>query len=153
MGKNPGKMFEEDFRKSIPREWLQIRLKDAGGWSNATNTRFTISNPCDLIIFTGYTLYLLELKTSKTNTIPISDELMKQVERLEELPNLKYATKAFIVNYRNRGETYLLNSYLISTLIKQNNKSIHIDFACEYGMIIPQTKKRTRYTYYLEELI
>ena len=68
--KNPGKNFEKDFVDSIPDRCDITRLKDAGGWSNATNMRFTIKNPCDFVIYShahdnieqNY-LYKLELKS------------------------------------------------------------------------------------------
>lgn len=101
MPKSEGKKFEEDFRNSVPEDRLCLRLQDAGGWSNAENTRFTISNICDFILFDGKTVYLVELKSVKDHRLPVKNINYRHLEKLVKLGEKKNVKSVFFINYRN----------------------------------------------------
>lgn len=67
--RNPGKVFEECFIKSVPEEYCwHKRLNDnAASWGNGFNTRFASDNECDFLLFDcrTRTLSALELKTTQ----------------------------------------------------------------------------------------
>ena len=70
IAKSVGKIFEEDFIKSIPSYCWHKRLNDnAASWGNGTNTRFASTNECDFLLFdcNSRTLSALELKSTQGN--------------------------------------------------------------------------------------
>lgn len=147
---NPGKAFEQDFIKSVPEDWFKYRLNDSGGsWQGGDKARFTPSNICDFIVYNGK-LWLLELKSHKGKSIPISCIRTKQVEGLLEA--YKKGTMAgYIFNFRDVNETYFLSANSLNAFLKtETRKSIPISNLRQYGTLIPQVKKRTRYGYILE---
>lgn len=151
MAKNVGKLFEWEFIESI-QEWIcLIRLQDAWWWSNATNTRFTIKNPCDFIMHNGKTLFLLELKTTKWASLPFSNIKWNQLYSLKKYDTYNNVEAYFLINYREKEETYLVRPDQIECVMK-NRRSLPIDFCRENCIRIPQTKKRVRYLYDLSIL-
>jgi len=154
MGKNAGKKFEEDFIKSVPDGCDITRLKDAGGWSNATNTRFTISNPCDFIIWSDKTraLYKLELKSVQGKSLPFSSIKEHQLNGLLDSA-AKNVIAVFVVNFRAVNETYYIPAkQMQATIIASTRKSLSLADARLSGFQIKQTRIRIRWRYDLEWL-
>lgn len=151
---NPGKMFEEDFIKSVPDQIFHYRLRDsAGTWQGGENTRFTPCNICDFIIFDRSKLYLLELKSHKGKSLPISCIRENQLKGL--LQAYRKGVKAgYIINFRDVEETYFFSANSMNSfLTTETRKSIPLSIVRQYGILIPQEKKRTRYKYDLSEFI
>lgn len=71
MAPNRGKKFEQQFKKdwlkAFPKSFI-LRLPDQQSGYFGTS-----KNLCDFICFTNKTLYLIECKTVKGNTFPISN--------------------------------------------------------------------------------
>ena len=154
MAKNPGKKFEEDFVKSIPARCDVTRLKDAGGWSNATNMRFTSNNPCDFIVFSGGDgmMYKIELKSTLGKSLPFGNIKDHQLEELYQ-SSMKGVQSLFIVNFRDISCTFRVSVAAIQAFINRTDrKSIPLSWFREYALTIPQTLKRTRWRYDLEWL-
>ena len=159
MAKNPGKKFEEDFIKSIPDRCDVTRLKDAGGWSNATNTRFSISNPCDFVVYSQPkdemdqgSLYKLELKSTKTNSLPFANIKDSQLKCLMESQE-KGVLAWFIVNFRQSNETYAVAAHLIANYIAMDTrKSLPLAYCRENCLLIKQSLIRVRWRYDLSWL-
>ncbi len=155
--KNPGKIFEEDFKGSVSNDNVIIRLKDAGGWSQGnSDKRFTITNICDFIYYNDE-LYLLELKSTKGKSITLN-RLEKDIKRLEKYRGKK-GVRGFVINFRDLEETYFMREESLLLFSRLNNismdkpaRSISIQFFRQYCVRIPQTKKRTRYSYDLSVL-
>jgi recombination protein U len=138
---NEGKLFEKDFIDSVPEQYFKYRLRDsAGTWQGGENTRFTPSNICDFIIYTGK-LFLLELKSHKGKSIPLSCIRENQLNGLLEA--YKKGTHAgFIFNFRDINETYYLTANsLNSFMVTNNRKSIPLSYLKESGTLIPQKMK------------
>lgn len=151
--KNEGKRFEEDFIKSLPVNVFRLRLKDAGGWSNADNTRFTPSNPCDFIIQDVRSkLHMTELKSHKGKSIPYS--AMKQLDELfEYFGKYEMIECTFILNFRDLAETYKIDVLDLKTIqVTHERKSFSIEHIREYGTLIEQKLKRVRYSYNLDNV-
>jgi recombination protein U len=156
MAKNPGKEFERDFIKSIPDRCDVTRLKDAGGWSNATNMRFTSNNPCDFIIYSerhrSMKMYKLELKSTILMSLPFGNIKDHQLEELYQ-SSLKGVEALFIVNFRKVNETYRVSAVALQAFIDQTDrKSIPLAWFKECAILIPQSLIRVRYRYDLEWL-
>lgn len=140
---NDGKRFEEDFRKSIPDDMFCMRIVDAGGWSNATNTRFTGKNICDYILFTNSKLFLLELKSHKGRSIP--QTTLTQLGELSKV-NYKGVYPLFVLNFRDHEQTYLISPDMVNICLS-GRKSVPMDFCMKHGTRLPQTRLRVRFRY------
>ncbi len=161
MSKGPGKKFEEDFVKSIPEGCDITRLKDAGGWSNATNMRFTSSNPCDFIVYSESggvnrdnenSIYKLELKSVAGKSLPFSNIKTHQMESLCE-SGYKGVWSLFVVNFRGINETYWIAAHVLRSHIATcGRKSLSAQNAKLIGNLILQTLIRVRWRYDLEWL-
>lgn len=144
-----GKRFEEDFIKSMPDRCDVTRLKDGGGWSNATNMRFTSSNPCDFIVWSPVTrlMYKLELKSVKGKSLPFSNIKENQLKSLLESGEKKVEA-IFVVNYREPNETYYFYAAAMKGYMDScNRKSLPLEAARAFGIRIPQELIRVRWRY------
>lgn len=156
MGKNVGKIFEEDFIKSVPNNIFYFRFKDLP-YFLTKNSKYEVSNnPADFIIFYN-NLFILELKSTDNTSYPFSNTRENQVKGLKKYSEKDKVICGFIINMRRYNETYFLriNDYLY--LEKESGrKSISIKDLRFYGVRIYQELKRTRYRYdiktFLEKL-
>lgn len=158
IAKNQGKLFEQDFQKSIPSTCWIYRLRDnASSFANGNVTRFTSSNICDYLLFDDIskTLFLIECKSTQGTSVPLS------MVRDNQIKGLLNASKhnliaGFLINFRNSNN----NTYFISIenymkmLNNINKKSFNIkDLTVNGAIEINSTKKRTRYTYDIKKMI
>ena len=108
--KNSGKQFEELFKESCLIQGISCtRLKDAGWQGESTDRRFTVTNICDFICYSGSLnydnerkLYFLELKTGKDR---ITFDRLKQSDRLSKkfLENSKLHETGYIFELDTKG--------------------------------------------------
>lgn len=109
--KNAGKVFEDDFKKSIPRHCFVHRLKDPPQSFGSNSTlRFSWKNPCDFYIFDTISckLHCLELKSTKGNSISfeVEDDTSKrmihkhQITSLIEFNEFNNVNCGFLFNFR-----------------------------------------------------
>ena len=105
------KKFEADLKSSIPDTCWLYRLRDnASSFANGTNTRFTSSNICDYILYDDITktLYLIECKSTKGTSIPLSMIRDNQIKGLKEAGKHKLVS-GFLINFRNeKNDTYFI---------------------------------------------
>jgi penicillin-binding protein-related factor A (putative recombinase) len=143
---NAGKQFEKDIQKSCKKqEIFFLRLQDAGGWSNADNTRFTPKNLCDCIMhYKGLTL-LVELKSHLGKSIPIS--ALKQYEKMNEI-EFNGVLPLFFLNFRELEETYILEACQVALCLRYR-KSVDIGFCRKQGTLIKAKKLIKNYEYNL----
>ena len=158
IAKNEGKLFEQDFKNSIPSTCWIYRLRDnASSFANGTNTRFTSSNICDYFLLddNSKTLFLIECKSSKSTSIPLTMVRDNQIHGLLEAS--KHALIAgLLINFRNTyNDTFFITINNFMRMIKNlNKKSFNIKDLIEYDALkIHSTKKRTRYTYDINKMI
>ena len=87
---NIGKIFEQNWKKSIPDNVFYYRPPDsAQSFGNTTNLRFSAKSPCDCFMFNGEILYTLELKTVGTKSISFErDKTDKGVIHKHQIDNL-----------------------------------------------------------------
>ena len=154
MAKNQGKKFEEDFKNSVPADVYIYKLKDAGGWSNATNTRFTINNICDYIMYSMPTLYLLELKSFKGKSLPYSNIKNNQIKGLIDAAQTKGIKAGIVANFRELEKTYYIDIKELQEFYKESDrKSYPLELFEDRGQLIEQKKIVTRYKYNIEKFI
>lgn len=114
--KNKGKIFEDDFKKSIPPSSLLIRLNDSPqAFSKSSFTKFTHKTPCDFILFDCIhrTLIPVELKTTKYKSMNFEDvnsddEQNKMIHKHQIIGLTKFSeydnvVAGFLFNFRDEN--------------------------------------------------
>ena len=155
---NEGKLFENAIKNSVPNTCWIYRLRDnASSFSGGTNTRFASTNICDYIAFDDITrtLFLWELKSTKGTSIPLNMIRQNQIDGLLEASKHNLVA-GFILNFRNENnDTFFITIDEFIDLTKSiNKKSFNVKDLESIGAIhIESTKKRTRYTYNMSDLI
>ena len=158
MPQNFGKKFEADVKESVPENCWFYRLRDnASSFAGGKNTRFTSSNICDYLLLDDRTktLFLIECKTTKSTSIPLSMIRDNQIEGLKEASRHNLVA-GFLLNFRNdTNDTFflLIDEYLdmVESLQK---KSFNIKNLEDIGATrVDSEKKRTRYRYDISKMI
>lgn len=160
--KNEGKIFEQQWKKSIPDYALLFRLHDAAqSFSRSKDLRFSSKNPFDYILFDSdrRILYALELKTVKGKSIPFERDNEKkssgihlhQIEGLKEWDHYPATVCGFVIEFRQIEKTVFIDVKELLRLIELiPKKSFSFDDLNKYGIsyiMIAQKKARTRFTY------
>lgn len=149
MGKqNFGKIFEVQVLSSVPSYMYKMRIKD-------TVMRFKgDTNPCDMIVFHGGKLHLLELKSTQNTSLPFDNIHYHQFQDLEIAGKVEGVHAGFLIEMRNYKETfYLPIDKALDYVNNSGRKSFPISYLREEGIKVEQTLKRTRYGYNIEKLI
>lgn len=151
---NKGKVFEQQFRKSVPDGVFYYRLIDSSNaWSDG-NIRFAPKNICDSIMFDGERLFLLELKNHKGKSLPLSCIRANQIEGLDKYSDYKNIYPCIIINFEDVAECYCLFISQIQDFLKESDrKSIPIEYCAKNGIKIEMKKIRTNYLYDVEGYI
>lgn len=167
--KNSGKIFEQDFKSSIPSHILLIRLNDSPqAFSKSKLTRFTHRTPCDFLLFDGYTLYPVELKTTKYRSISFDDingddDQNKMIHKhqiigLTEFSKYENVKAGFFFNFRDEENDcercYFQRIEDFNDMVKKIDKKSfnELDLLTVGKAIkIQGEKKRTRYKWCLDE--
>lgn len=164
---NQGKRFEQDFAKSIPDYVLLYRLPDsAQSFGGSQTLRFSRKNPFDYLLWDSkkHLLYALELKTVKGKSISFersSNESKEihyhQICGLNEWNKYDGIICGFVINFRELETTVFIDIDSFNNLTNNIDKksfnysdlvSSNIPF-----VTIPQTKKRTRFSYDIEKIM
>lgn len=165
--KNVGKIFEQDFQKSVPDYALLYRLPDsAQSFCENKNLRFSRKNPFDYLLWDSerHILYALEMKTVKGKSISFErnkDENREihyhQIQGLNDWNRFDGITCGFIIEFRQIETTVFIDIDSFNSLILAiDKKSFNIqdlnDFNIKY-QIIGQKKQRTRYLYDIDTFL
>jgi len=114
IAKNIGKVFEENWKKSIPKDVWYYRPPDsAQSFGSSSNLRFSSKSPCDCFMFNGKMLYTLELKSVGTSSMSFertkSDKGIihkHQIDKLWEFSKYKNIVSGFLLDFRLSDKTY-----------------------------------------------
>lgn len=160
---NPGKIFENNFSKSIPDNIYYIRIKDsASSFSHNQKSRFTSNNPFDFLMFFEGILYPLELKSTKSKSFSIQlseeekDKEIKyhQIKSLENANKYKNIVSGFVLDFRGNKTYWMYIEDFLLFLKENNKKSINIKDIEKYnGIEISKKKLRVNYRYDIQKLI
>ena len=162
-GKNQGKIFEQDFRKSIPNDVYFLRLTDSAiGFDIKNSTqRFAVKSPYDCLMYKKPHLYCLELKSTKQDYIPFTGSA--QMIKEHQVENLKKAAAhnciaGFVLNFRTAKKTFFLpikDYEMLTEKLQRTKKSLNIEDLelTKNCLLIPQLKLRTHCRYDVENLI
>ena len=162
IAKNIGKVFEQNFKNSCPKNVLVYRPPDAAqSFDMSSKLRFSQHSPCDFIIFSGKlnTLWTLELKTFEGSC---SFERTKedkgiihyyQVESLKKFSTYNNVCSGFLLDFRKTGNTYFLMidewDDLINAITKKSfNENDLLNYA--NPILIMKKKLKVNYRYDIE---
>ena len=101
------------------------------------------------------TLYLIECKSTKGTSVPLSMIRSNQIEGLQEASKHNLVA-GILVNFRNENNDtfFILIDEFIDMMNSINKKSFNIKDLESIGATrVENTKKRTRYTYNIEKLV
>lgn len=158
---NIGKVFEEQWKKSIPEYALLYRLPDAAqSFGGSNKLRFSSKNPFDFILWDSKRkrLFALEMKTVAGKSISFErtndDEAeihYHQIEGLNKWNKYDGIVCGFIIEFRKIEKTVFIDIEAFNEILnKIPKKSFNYNDLTEYKIkhtIISQKKARTRYTY------
>lgn len=151
--KNSGKRFEENFKNSVSENIFYYRFKDGtSAWSKQEKTRFQARNICDCLLFDGELLYLLELKSHKGKSLPLSAIRENQIKDLYDTVRYAKIVAGLVVNFADTEETFFMPIKLAHKWFYNGvRKSIPINEFRENCTQINAYKKRTNYYYLIDE--
>lgn len=156
---NAGKIFEKDFKDSMPINVWYYRFRDSPATYDLNEcqkcpinkkkpVRFSTKNICDCEVYKFPNLFLFELKSTKQKSLPFSMITQNQIDSLTEASKFKGIKAGLVVNFRELDETYFMPivgfNYFHNTLI---SKSIPIKVFRENCYKIRQAKLRSHYRY------
>lgn len=155
--KNKGKVFEENFKKSVPNDILFYRFRDGTanffGQKNE-NVRFQQKNMCDCMIFDGEILFLLELKSHLGKSLPFKDIKKNQIEELSLKQYYKNVVCGIIIDFRELEEDYFIFIEDITDFMrKSTRKSFPVEWCREKGIKIENKKLISNYRYNVNKML
>lgn len=164
MAKNIGKVFEENFKKSIPSDVFCYRPPDAAqSFNMSSKLRFSSHSLCDYIIFKMPLLFCFELKTVAGSSI--SFERSKedkgtihdyQINKLKECACYAGMTCGFIIDFRGSDNTYYFDiKYWDDFISGINKKSFSEKDLLKFGkyVLISKKKLKVNYRYDIDALL
>lgn len=158
--KNLGKIFEQNFRKSIPvsEKIYYYRLKDTASsyYGGNENLRFSQNNIADAFLFYvgDYmtNLLILEFKNHKGKSLPLSCIKENQLDGMIDANKKTGVIPMLVVFFIDVEKCYSLNIEFVEKFIENNErKSIPINYFEEHGTEIEVTKLKTNYRYNIEK--
>lgn len=163
---NSGKIFENNFKNSIPKDIYWIRLKDPAqsfGNNSNNNLRFSLPNPYDYLLYTNKSLFVFELKSNQGTSFSIQhskeekgkDIKLNQINGLTKASVHSGAYAGFVFNFRKTNNTYWLdirkfNEFNSMTEKKSINEKDVINLS---GIEIRSEIKKVNYKYFIGELL
>ena len=155
---NNGKRFENNFKNSVPTNVFCYRFKDGtANFSGARNinVRFQAKNICDFMLFNGKKLFLLELKSHKGKSLPLSCVRPNQLSELYKASSYQNVISGIMIHFSDLDEIYFIeiNKYIEYIKNNQEKKSIPILYLKENGIFIECEKKEINIRLNLDKFI
>lgn len=158
--KNLGKIFEQNFRKSVPinDKTFYYRLKDSASsyYGGNENLRFSQNNIADAFMFYvgdmfSY-LFILEFKNHKGKSLPINCIRDNQLKEMTEASKKTGVRPILIVFFSDIEKCYALDIEDVDNFIKSNDrKSIPLEYFEQNAKEIEVIKLRSNYRYNIEK--
>lgn len=143
-GINSGKRFEQNWKKSIPKDIFYYRFRDgSSSWGGNDKVRFQQTNICDCLMFDGDYLYLLELKSTKGKSLPFNNIKKHQIDDLLWASEYANTICGLVVEFSELSECYFIEISQFKTFYDTTNrKSLPLQFCRENGIKIGVEKKK-----------
>ena len=118
------------------------------------NTRFQQRNICDCMMYDGQYLYLLELKSHKGSSLPLSAIRENQIADLMAASEHANVVAGLVVNFSDKEETFFMPINLAFKWFNNGvRKSIPIKEFRDNCIQINSCKKKTNYSYDINKFI
>lgn len=162
--KNQGKVFENNFRLSIPKtpNVFYYRLKDTASsyYGGNQQLRFSQSNIADSFLlhtnnqFNLTHLLILELKRHKGKSLPFSAIRDNQLKEMFEASYYRKVLPFIIVFFSDIERCFALPIQKVVALKQEGSrKSIPLAYFEQQGIEIEVIKLRTNYRYNIEKFL
>lgn len=167
---NVGKVFEQQFKKSVPDYCALIRLRDeAQSFVKSEYSKYSHKNPFDFIMFDSMNrlFYCLELKSTKQkyigyeqlNSMEKQSKMIKkhQIEGLLKYSKFNNTVCGFLLNFRDEKNdmerTYFLHINNFMDIYNNTKKRSlnEVDILMHGGIKIFGSKKRIHYTWDIDK--
>lgn len=157
--KNTGKVFEKEFRDSIPEDVYYKKMQDSANGFNVEDSklRFAAKSPYDFFLYRKPNMWCLELKSTAGTSMSFESKtpMIKKHQREELQKAHKYGCIAgFVMNFRKYPLTYFVPITLFEQFVENtekksiNLKDIQNMLDGENGaLLINQELMRTHYRY------
>ena len=147
--KSTGKRFEENFKKSVPKDIFYYRLRDgSSAWGGNEKVRFQIKNICDSIMYDGDYLYTLELKSTKGKSFSFSNIKEHQIPDLLWCGSFVNVISGFVIDFSDLDECFFIEINDFKQFYDTTNrKSLSLDFCRSNGTKIGVKKMKINKRY------
>ena len=134
-GKQFETKFKEDWFKSFPNSFLYRLPDQVSGYKN------TSKNICDFIGFASGTLYLIECKSHKGASLPLS--CISQFDSLKSKIGIPGVRSGVILWLIEKDKVLYIPTSTLVTLKEEGEKSVGLRHIDKYNILnIPSMKKR-----------
>ena len=167
IGKSVGKVFEENWKKSVPENiWIYRPPDAAQSFNQSSNLRFSQKSPCDYMMFDGHHFFCLELKSVSGKSISFERTRAKeedkgeihyhQIEYLKSCLNFQNIIPGLIIDFRSTDNTWFLHikewDILINSITKKSfNESDLLSYS--HPLLISKKKLQVNYRYDVDKFI
>jgi recombination protein U len=155
---NSGKIFEKNFKASIPQDVFYYRLRDSTasfyGGGDGSNIRFQQSNMADCIIFGNRTLFICELKSHKGKSIPFNCIRKNQIEQLTAAAKFPFIIPALVIFFPDVERCFSVHINDWNNLVDASKKkSANIAEIEQAGFEVRTRKLKTNFRYDVAKMI
>lgn len=146
---NNGKIFERNFKASIPPDVWYYRFRDSpASFGQGTQTRFATSNICDCLLFGNKTLFLCELKSHNGKSIPFNCVRENQVEQLTAAEKFPFIVPALVIFFPDVERCFVVHINGWNNLVDASTKkSANVAEIAQAGFEVEVTKLKVNYKY------
>jgi recombination protein U len=156
---NQGKVFENNFKASIPTDTYYLRLHDSSVGFDIENStqRFALQSPYDCILYRNGKMFALELKSVQNGAISFSGVSPKikrhQIDELIKAAQFGIIS-GLVLNFRNTENTYFLPIAHFE-FFRQNStkKSFNEKDVEGISVKLPHRKLKVNYRYDITNLV
>jgi recombination protein U len=146
---NSGKIFEKNFKASIPQDVFYYRLRDSPAtFGGGEQIRFSTSNMCDCILFGNRELFLCELKSHNGKSIPFNCIRENQIEQLTKAAKFPFIIPALVIFFPDVERCFAVEIEDWNNLVDASKKkSANITEIAQAGFEVGVTKLKVNYKY------
>lgn len=152
---NSGKRFEQNVKDSIPNDIYIYRFKDgSASWGGNDKVRFQPKNICDFMLYKKPYLFLLELKSTKGKSLPLSNIKKHQIDDLLEASKHEGIICGLLIEFSDHNTAYFVEiSQFESFLEETRRKSLPMDYLAKNGVKIDIQRKKVNIKLNIEKMI
>lgn len=155
---NSGKIFEKNFKASIPQDVFYYRLRDSTasfyGGGDGSNIRFQTPNACDAILFGNRTLFLCELKSHGGKSLPFNCVRQNQIEQLTKAAKFPFIIPALVIFFPDVERCFAVEINAWNNLVDASKKkSANIAEIAQAGFEVGVTKLKVNYKYDVASMV